>query len=383
MLPETALPFISVILPVRNEESHIARTLEQIVEQSYDPTRFEVIVVDGESTDATAAIARAFEARYENVRFYRNPRRLSCAARNIGVRHARGEMVVFIDGHCDVENREYLHEVASAFARSGADCLGRPQPLDVCGASVVQRAIAAARASWLGHQPASWIYEAQEEFVQAQSVAVAYRRSVFDVVGLFDESFDACEDVELNHRLEQAGLRCFFTPRIQVRYHPRTSFWSLFRQMARYGRGRVRLLRKHPDSFSIPCFVPLAFVIGLLVGPLLAWHSLWSAGAYLSSLALYGVLVAVASLQIGWQQRDAKVLLSLPGVFPAIHLGAGFGLLYELLVGHAPAAATVPAPSRLLTESGRLAPERNGTVEKQVAPAPVEREAVGQPETAA
>ena len=108
-------------------------------------------------------------------------------------------------------------------------------------ASALQKAIAAARASWLGHHPDSFVYSSQEQFVPAKSVAVAYRRSVFDMVGLFDESFDTCEDVELNHRIDRAGLRCYFTPKIAIRYSPRLSLRALFLQMARYGRGRVRI----------------------------------------------------------------------------------------------------------------------------------------------
>ena len=92
---------------------------------------------------------------------------------------------------------------------------------------------------------------------------MAYRRTVFDRVGEFDERFDACEDVELNHRIDRAGLRCFFTPAVRVLYFPRSSLRGLFHQMARYGRGRVRLLRKHPETFSPGGFIPAAWLAGL------------------------------------------------------------------------------------------------------------------------
>ena len=79
--------------------------------------------------------------------------------------------------------RSIVVSMAAAFERSGAACVGRPQPLDVTGAGPLQRAIAAARASRLGHHPASFIYAASEGFVPPQSVAVAYRRTVFDRLG--------------------------------------------------------------------------------------------------------------------------------------------------------------------------------------------------------
>src|SRR5205823_12155287 len=119
----------------------------------------------------------------------RNPGRLSSAGRNQAVRVSRGAIVVLVDGHCEIDSRGYLRDLAHAFADSGADCVGRPQPLDVPGATVLQRAIAAARSSPLGHHPASYIYSSAERFVPPQSVAVAYRRAVFERVGLFDEGF--------------------------------------------------------------------------------------------------------------------------------------------------------------------------------------------------
>jgi len=210
-------PFISVIVPVRNEALFVQATVESLVKQQYPKERFEVLVIDGESSDDTPHVVRKLLASHENLRLLTNPKRLASAARNIGVRNARGEYVVVVDGHCEVNNSLYLREIAAAFQRSGADCLGRPQPLDVPGATLFQRAIASARSSWLGHHPASYIYADREGFVRPQSVAAAYRRRVFENIGLFDESCDACEDVEFNHRVESAGFRCFFTPATVVK----------------------------------------------------------------------------------------------------------------------------------------------------------------------
>ena len=324
-------PFISVIVPVRNEAPFIRRTLDQLLGQNYDPDRFEVIVVDGASTDDTPDVVRGLEAEHPNLRLLANARRWSSAARNLGVRSARGDIVVVVDGHCEVDNANYLSELADAFERSGADCVGRPQPLDVPGASALQRAIAAARASRLGHNPASYIYSAAEQFVPSKSVAIAYRRSVFESVGYFDESFDACEDVEFNHRIDQAGLRCFFTPRVCVRYYPRASLRGLFHQLRRYGQGRVRLLAKHPDTFTLPCFLPALFVLGVVGGALLSFLTPWLALLYAGIMGLYLLAVLAASASLAIQARDVRLLPWLPLVFPTIHCGAGAGILQEAL----------------------------------------------------
>lgn len=328
---EVAVPFISVIVPVRNEEAFIESTLRQLLAQDYDADRFEILVADGQSTDRTCDIVARMQVQYPQITLLDNPGRLSSAGRNVAIEASRGDLVVLIDGHCEINNTHYLTAVADAFARSGAECLGRPQPLEVTGATPLQRAIAAARSSRLGHHPASDIYSDGERFVAPESVAVAYRREVFSVVGTFDETFDACEDVEFNHRIARAGMRCFFTPRVQVRYFPRSSLAGLCRQMMRYGRGRVRLLRKHRDTFSLFGFLPALFVAGVVVGPLCGALFPSLLVVYLAVLGVYALTVLGFSAVGAWRERSLTLLPLLTAVYPAIHFGAGLGVWWEAL----------------------------------------------------
>jgi succinoglycan biosynthesis protein ExoA len=325
--------FISVVVPVRNEESHIGSVLDRLASQDYPAERFEVIVVDGQSTDNTVATVQEFVESHPNVRLLANAARLSSAGRNVGVRAALGDIIVIVDGHCELEDDQFLRKHVTAFDRSGADCLGRPQPLELSGATALQRAIAAARSSWLGHHPASHIYSSREQFVPAASVAVAYRRSVFDRVGYFDESFDACEDYELNTRIDHAGLRCYFTPDVTVRYRPRESLISLFRQLVRYGRGRVRLMRRHAGTISLTTLLPALWVLGCVLGAVVAWFSPILSAAYLGTLATYVSLVAAVSVGIAVRHRDVRLLPCLPLVLATIHMGSGIGILLELVSG--------------------------------------------------
>ncbi len=327
-------PFVSVIVPIRNEEGFIGATLSELVAQDYDPNRYEIIVVDGNSTDQTVAVVEDFAARHPQVRLLHNPRRWSSAARNLGVLAARGKYLLVVDAHCELRNPHYLDELVDAFERCQADCIGRPQPLDVAGASRLQQAIAAARSSFLGHHPASFIYSAVDRMVPAHSVGVAYRHDVFDRLGLFDERFDACEDVEFNHRVDQAGLRCFLASNLRVKYHPRSSLKELVRQMFRYGRGRGRLFRKHPGTFSWGSFLPAAFVAGLVLGPLLTLWAPWLGWVYLAGISLYVAIVLTVSLFIALGHPQGAALAGrLPLVFAAIHLGAGAGVVEELCCG--------------------------------------------------
>lgn len=325
-----ARPFISVIMPVRNEAKAIANTLDSLLRQSYALERFEIIVVDGESTDNTREIVQGFVRAFRNVRLITNPLRWSSAARNLGVRAARGEYILIIDGHCEIGTDRYLQELADTFERTGADCIGRPQPLEIPAPTALQRAIGVARSSRLGHHPASHVFATRERTVPAHSVAVAYRREVFERVGLFDESFDACEDVELNHRVDLAGLRCVVVPALRVAYHPRATFSRLFQQMFRYGRGRLRLLRKHPETFSPLGFAPAAFLAFVVLGLGLAFCSKAFAIIYVSLIAVYLTVVAGYSCTLAFENRRWDLIGWLPAIFVTLHAGAGAGVIREL-----------------------------------------------------
>lgn len=265
MLPDERLPFLSVVVPVRNEARFIAGTLEQLVSQDYPRERFEILVADGRSDDGTRDIVRDFSARHPQVRLLDNPRLLSSAGRNVGFRAGRGDCFLVIDGHCHIPDDKLLRNVAECFEESGAHCLGRPQPLDPPGLTPFQRSVALARSSRLGHGGDSLIYGEREGYASPVSNGAAYRREVFERVGYVNEDFDACEDVEFNWRVEQAGFVSYTSPRLTVRYYPRESLAGLLRQMRRYGRGRRRLLRGHPRAGSLTGLVPPVFAAGVLL----------------------------------------------------------------------------------------------------------------------
>jgi len=322
----TTLPFISIVVPVRNEEAHLGAVLEDLLNQDYPRDRFEILVIDGQSTDGTPAVV----AQYRHldrplVKLFSNPGRLSSAGRNIGVRQCQGDFVLFVDGHCRIPSASLLRDTAQVLRDSEADCLCRPQPLTSPGNTWFQDAVAHARATLIGHGSDSTIYTTHlEGFVNPASSGAGYRRSVFTRVGLYDEQFDACEDVEFNHRVYRAGLRSYLSPRLAIAYQPRATLIGLFRQTVRYGKGRFRLMAKHRDAASISQLVPAAFVAGLLV---LAAGSRFSGAARIVSItavAAYAALVlafsTVLAARHGW-----KDLLVAPFVYLTIHLGFGVG----------------------------------------------------------
>ena len=106
-----------------------------------------MIVADGFSTDETVPTVRRLQGEFANLKLVYNPGRFSSAGRNTAIRHAAKDVAVVVDGHCHVPDRNYLKNLAAAFDASGADSLGRPQPLDVPNPTPFQVAVSAARAA--------------------------------------------------------------------------------------------------------------------------------------------------------------------------------------------------------------------------------------------
>ncbi|HXZ86611.1 MAG TPA: glycosyltransferase family 2 protein, partial [Myxococcota bacterium] len=248
---------VSVVMPVYQEREFIALVLEDLLRQQLGlaaggEAALEVLVVDGGSTDGTQELVRAVAARDPRVRLLLNPRRRSSAGRALGVEAARGEFVAIVDGHCRLPSASWLRDMVELFERTGADCLARPAPLVARDPSYWTDAICAARASRFGHNLTSTLYDGEEHPVDPRSSGIIYRRSVFERVGNFDPDFDACEDVEFNHRVAEGGFLSYRHPDLSVDYRPRTSLRALFRQMFRYGRGRARLMARHPRVLPWP-----------------------------------------------------------------------------------------------------------------------------------
>ena len=319
-------PTLSVVLPVLNESRDLPRLLDEVVGQQSPPGGFEVLVADGGSTDGTQDIVRSYRGRGPEVRLLDNPRRLSSAGRNVGARAARGRYVMFLDGHCAVPRQDYLVRTVEIFEESQAAALCRPQPLNRLRDGGWAEAISNARHSWLGHASGSDIYGGEPGFTDPRSAGAVYRREVLEELGYYDERFDACEDVEFNHRVHAAGLPAYRHPDLAIHYRPRSAIAPLYRQMFRYGRGRARLMAKHPTVVPLPLVVISLYVLATLVAGGTGLEALaWVGGIPAAAWIALVLLESVRTVGIGMQTLRMAV------AFGAIYAGLVFGFWRGLL----------------------------------------------------
>jgi succinoglycan biosynthesis protein ExoA len=328
---ERDVPFVSFVVPVRNEERHIRACLESLIAQRYPSDRFEIVAVEGRSTDGTRAIIAEVAAEHEGVelRLVDNPARAVAPGRNVGIRAARGEVIAFVEGHACLDEG-FLEAVADCLARTGAQCLGRYVEQLIPGDSALQRATGIARKSWLARNPHSGRFAEEEEgWISPLGVATVYRSDVFGQFGTYDEGLTTNEDVELNYRLERAGLLAWRSPKLRYRLHPRGTLGGLFAQMYRYGVGKRRFIRLHPGgsraAYLAPTLLCASAVSALAVLPLASWL----AGLLAVPSALY--LGLAAGTAVRSLRHGARTAALVPLVMATMVAGFGLGYGIELV----------------------------------------------------
>ena len=157
----------------------------------------------------------------------------------------------------------------------------------------------------------------------------AWPKRVFEQIGGFDEELVRDQDDEFNYRLRENGGRILLNPKIQSTYTNRSNPRALWKQYYQYGFYKVRVLQKHPRQMRPRQFIPLIFVISILLSVLAVLLFHW--GMLLFSLVAGSYLVAnlVASLMTA-SKKSRKYLPLLPICFLILHLSYGSGFLTGL-----------------------------------------------------
>lgn len=326
------LPFVSVVIPVYNEERYIEACLRSVLDQDYPLDRYEVIVADGGSTDRTRDIVEATARVNPNVRLIDNPGRTQASGLNLAILASRGEYIARQDGHAEW-GPHHLRRSIELLVATGADNVGGRA--DGVGAGATARAIASAMRSPFGVGGARFRYSTTVEDT-ATVFPGTFRRTAFERVGLFDEAYPPHEDYELNHRIRESGGRVLFSPDIPTRYHVRESLSALGRQYFRYGRAKVRVARSSPGvirpyHLAAPALVVAVPVLALCV----------ASGRGRRAASGVGVAYAAACVAAGVRAgagEPAAVRVRIPATFVVMHVAWGFGFW----AGVAEAALRIP-----------------------------------------
>ena len=307
-------PAISVILPVLNEEPHLAESVSAILSQDYVGP-LEIILALGPSSDQTNVIAESLAQRDSRIKLVMNPTGKTAAGLNLAIAASNSPVIIRVDGHAKIPSN-YLSLAVSILRESGAVNVGGVMAAD--GVTKFEIAVARAMRSPLGVGSSRFHTGGKAGEVDTVYLG-AFRREAINAVGGFDERYTRAQDWELNHRLRKNGGKIYFDPRLQVTYRPRPNLKKLAKQYFQYGRWRRVVSRSHPGTVNLRYLAPpftllgtfTSVFLGLLIHPY-----------FLLPAAIYGVFLLTSSILIAKSAREFILLLA---IIPTMHFAWGAG----------------------------------------------------------
>jgi succinoglycan biosynthesis protein ExoA len=324
--PAGSGPLVSVIMPIRNESDSIEQSLGSVLRQDYPSDRIEILVADGMSTDGTRDILKKLSAGDARIRVIDNPKGIAATGLNVALRAAAGDIIIRIDGHCEIAP-DYVTRCVRRLTAGDAEGVGGP--IATVGETPLARAIAAAMSSRFGVGDSAFRTRRGLGFFVDTIPFPAYTREVIERAGPYDEELVRNQDDEYNYRLRESGARLLLSEDLGTVYYSRSSFRSFVRQYFQYGLWKVRVLQKHHRQMQPRQFVPPLFILSL-------------AGACAASflapkgwipLALIGGAYAGTNLaaSIKCAVRNGLSLLPLlPLTYAVLHSSYGVGFLCGL-----------------------------------------------------
>ncbi|MEY3855930.1 MAG: hypothetical protein RJA45_400 [Actinomycetota bacterium] len=307
---------VSVIMPVLNEEHHLADAVQSVLNQNFDG---ELLIALGPSTDKTDEVAAKLAQADSRIRLVPNPRGLTTVGMNLCIKQAKHDVIVRIDAHSEPASN-YISRGIEILEARNADLLGGI--MSAKGKTLFQKSVAWAYNSPFGLGGATYHVGGEEGEAESAYLGI-FRKSALERVGGYDESIIRGEDWELAQRIKATGGLVWFSPELSVTYWPRSSWRALAKQFYSTGVWRGDLTKRDPRHTSWRYFIPPALVVSLVLGELIAALGFpigWAPFvAYFTSIIAVGAFVAR--------------LAPAPLVLATMHLSWGFGFIVGYLKG--------------------------------------------------
>lgn len=320
---------VSVCVVAYNEEKALPQLLECIRKQTFSHERIEVCLIDSMSSDRTKAIMQEFAKEdngFYNVQILDNPKRKQACGWNVAINSYKSDAIIRVDAHATIPN-DFVKKNMEILENGEFVCGGvRPNIIDE--STAWKELLLLAEQSMFGSSIATYRRSEQTSYVKSLFHG-CYRREVFEKVRGFDEQLGRTEDNEVHYRIRQAGYKILYSPDIVSYQHTRSSLKGMMKQ--KYGNGLwVSLtLKVCPNCLAIYHFVPLVFVLGILLTTLLAIMGMPLLGG-LMWITYWFLAILMALISIRGRKKHVNMVL-LPALFFLLHISYGVGSLIGML----------------------------------------------------
>jgi glycosyltransferase involved in cell wall biosynthesis len=228
----------SIVIPMRNEEKYIERCLDSVLANTVPHEQFEIIVVDGDSTDRSRELVIAKAAEFSCIRLLRNPKQTVSPGLNLAISQSTGRYIIRLDAH-SVYPPDYIAKCIDELQRTGAAVVGGRCITRPGAEALVAKAVAFATQNPICVGNSAYRIGVYDRYVDTVPFG-AFRREIFNSVGLFREDLVRHQDYELNARIRKAGERIYLSRAIFVTYYNVPTFSKFIRQGYTNGLWEVR-----------------------------------------------------------------------------------------------------------------------------------------------
>ena len=318
---------ISIIIPMRNEVKFVAKCLDSLRSQTGPSEEVEILCVDGRSTDGTREIVAEMAEKDKRIKLLDNPQKIVPTAMNIGIKASRGKYVARVDCHSTFAP-DYIAKCIEVMQRTGADGVGGYIGTIPGKNTAVGKAIAAATSCVFGVGNARFRLRGPEQEVDTVPFG-AYRREIFDEIGLYDERLVRNQDIELNSRIRKAGGHIIISPEMKLSYYNRATYTGLWQQSFNNGLWNPYTVWLVGSSLSLRHFVPMFFVLGLIAVTVGAFFSSLIEWMLLGYALLYLAACFAFSIQRAHQTKTSTLLIVCS--FVVLHIAYGLGSLWAIV----------------------------------------------------
>ena len=310
---------ISIIIPCRNEEDFILRCLDSVFNSDYPSELIEVLVCDGKSDDKTSALVEEYARKNSGVRYLVNEKTTTPFALNLGITNSQGEVILILGAHAEL-SANYISEcIAVLNQMPDVWCVGGV--LNNVSSDELTASVSLAMSSPFGVGNAHFRTGAKDGYVDTVAFG-AYRKEVFEKIGLFDEELARNQDDEFNYRLLKNGGKIWLSTATYATYYVRSSFQKLFKQYFQYGYWKVYVNKKHKSITTLRQLVPAVFVMGIfsLIVMVILFPYRWE--YLILFLCIYGAGASLFALKVAESiNQFFAVLYS----FFILHISYGMG----------------------------------------------------------
>lgn len=331
---EKDLPFISIIIPSRNEEKYIQKCLNSIIDQTYPKNKLELLVVDGISTDKTREVVREYSQKFPFINLFENPSKLTPFAMNIGIKNSKGDVIILVNAH-SLLDKDFLKNSILCLNKTGADAVGGMLDSINEESSSIAKAIPIATDSIFGAGGRRYRSRLEEGFVRDTLPYCAYRRDLINKIGWIDEDLIRDQDEEFNYRILKSGGKIYYTPQIKSYLFIRPSLRKVWKQHFQYGYFKPLVAQKVGGVLTWRQTIPSIFVSTLFITGLFSffiryflWGFLLILGAYIGVNLLFSLILSI--------KEDFKLLPFIVISFAALHVSYGVGYIkgiFDFIIG--------------------------------------------------